>query len=43
VREKDEAGNVVYKKIEPTQTGDYTFHFNKWIKLPEAPRFATKG
>jgi len=43
IREMDEGGNVHYRKIEPTQTGDYTFHFNKWIKLPEAPDFALQG
>jgi ABC-type transport system substrate-binding protein len=28
-----------YKKIKPTRTGNYSFDFNKWIKLPVAPRF----
>lgn len=42
IRERDEEGNVVYKKIKPTKTGDYTFYFNKWIKLPEAPRFGAE-
>jgi ABC-type transport system substrate-binding protein len=41
-RETDAAGNIIYKKITPTKTGDYTFYFNKWIKLPEAPVFSAK-
>ena len=43
IKETDAQGNVVYKKIEPTKTGDFTFYFNKWIKLPEAPSFALDG
>jgi len=43
IREIDPQGNVVYKKIQPTQTGNYAFHFNKWIKLPVAPTFDEKG
>jgi ABC-type transport system substrate-binding protein len=39
----DNEGKAVYEKIKPTQTGSYTFHFNKWIKLPEAPRFTEEG
>ena len=41
IKEVDEEGEVVYKKITPTPTGDYTFYFNKWVKLPEAPDFAS--
>jgi len=37
IREVDDTAGVVYKEITPTQTGSYTFHFNKWIKLPEMP------
>ncbi|GAG09536.1 unnamed protein product, partial [marine sediment metagenome] len=37
IREVDDTAGSVYKKITPTQTGDYTFHFNKWIKLAEMP------
>ncbi|MDP6178942.1 MAG: ABC transporter substrate-binding protein [Desulfatiglandales bacterium] len=33
-------GGVAYKKIKPTKTGNYIFHFNKWIKLLKAPSFA---
>ena len=43
IKETDSKGNVVYKKIKPTKTGIYTFHFNKWIKLPEVPSFAPEG
>ena len=38
IKEIDDKGNVHYKKIEPTKTGDYTFSFNKWMKLDEMPR-----
>jgi hypothetical protein len=34
---------VHYEKIKPTKTGNYTFYFNKWIKLPEVPTFAADG
>jgi ABC-type transport system substrate-binding protein len=43
IREEDAEGNVVYRKITPTKTGSFTFHFNKWIKLPHVPEFATEG
>jgi len=33
----------VYEKIKPTPTGNYMFHFNKWIKLPEQPDFSQEG
>jgi ABC-type transport system substrate-binding protein len=39
----DDAGNVSYEKIKPTKTGNYSFYFNKWIKLPEAPSFMDEG
>ena len=32
-------GGVVVKKIKATKTGDYTYHFNKWIKLKGPPVF----
>ncbi len=28
---------IGYRKIAPTKTGNYTFHFNQWRKLPEMP------
>jgi ABC-type transport system substrate-binding protein len=34
-----ENGKETIKKITPTKTGSYTFYFNKWIKLKEAPVF----
>ncbi len=40
IKEFDNEANIVYRKITPTQTGNYTFHFNKWIKLAQAPEFA---
>ncbi|TET92253.1 MAG: peptide ABC transporter substrate-binding protein [Desulfobacteraceae bacterium] len=43
IKEIDSKGNVIYKKITPTKTGSYTFYFNKWIKLSEAPSFALDG
>jgi ABC-type transport system substrate-binding protein len=43
IKEVDASGNVTYKKITPTKTGNYTFYFNKWIKLPEAPAFGAEG
>ena len=33
----DDSGSKIYKRITPTKTGSYTFHFNRWIKLPEMP------
>jgi ABC-type transport system substrate-binding protein len=33
-------GSVVYKRIEPTKLGTYTFNFNQWIKLSQAPALA---
>lgn len=43
IKEVNKQEEVVYKKIKPTKTGDYTFYFNKWIKLPEEPEFAING
>ena len=37
IKEVDSSGNVIYKKITPTKTGNYFFHFNKWVKLPRMP------
>jgi len=36
-------GQTVYEKITPTQTGNFMFYFNKWIKLPEVPVFNAEG
>jgi ABC-type transport system substrate-binding protein len=43
IKKVDGAGNVRYEKIKPTKTGNYTFHFNKWIKLPEMPVIMDEG
>ena len=43
IKDVDDAGTIRYEKIEPTQTGDYKFYFNKWIKLPTAPNFMDEG
>jgi ABC-type transport system substrate-binding protein len=43
IKEVDEQGEVAYRKITPTKTGNFTFYFNRWIKLPEAPSFAAEG
>lgn len=43
IKETNADSSVAYRKIRPTKTGDYTFYFNKWIKLPEAPQFAVDG
>ncbi len=43
IKERDAQGKVVYKMIKPTKTGNFTFYFNKWMKLPEAPGFAAEG
>jgi ABC-type transport system substrate-binding protein len=43
IQETNAEGQVVYKKITPTKTGNYMFYFNKWIKLPQVPIFATEG
>jgi hypothetical protein len=43
IKDRDSKGSVAYRKIKPTKTGDFTFYFNKWIKLPEVPTFAAEG
>lgn len=40
IMERDTNGNPIYRKITPTKTGNYAFHFNKWIKLPHVPVFS---
>ncbi len=39
IRDVDKDGNVYYEKIRPTKTGNYNYHFNKWVKLPRMPVF----
>lgn len=43
IKKTDEDGTVRYEKIRPTKTGNYSFHFNRWIKLPQAPVFSPEG
>jgi peptide/nickel transport system substrate-binding protein len=43
IKDFDEDGAMLYKKIKPTKTGSYTFHFNKWIKVPNMPQLSTEG
>ncbi len=40
IKEVDKNGNIHYRKIRPTKTGNYMFYFTKWIKLPEFPNFS---
>jgi len=37
IRNSDNPAMIVYEKITPTKTGNYAFHFNKWIKLAQMP------
>lgn len=39
IMDRDRSGNIIYKKITPTKTGDFSFYFNKWIKLPKRVYF----
>ena len=43
IKDIDADGSMLYKKIKPTKTGSYTFHFNKWIKVPNMPQMTTEG
>ncbi len=43
IRDRDSEGRPVYKQITPTQTGNFTFYFNKWIKLAEVPYLTAEG
>ena len=43
IKDVDEDGSMRYKKIKPTKTGSYSFHFNKWIKVPDMPEMTTEG
>ena len=33
IKEYAESGEEIIRKITPTKTGNYTYYFNKWIKL----------
>ena len=39
IKEEKPGEEAVIKKIEATKTGDYTYHFNRWIKLEGSPVF----
>jgi ABC-type transport system substrate-binding protein len=43
IKRVDDGGQAHYEPIRPTKTGNYTFYFNRWIKLPEAPTFGAEG
>jgi ABC-type transport system substrate-binding protein len=43
IMDVDPEGKERYSRIKPTKTGNYTFYFNKWIKLSEVPRFEGEG
>jgi ABC-type transport system substrate-binding protein len=43
VQEVDSQGHVHYRRIRATKIGDYTYDFNKWIKLPQVPNFSAEG
>ncbi len=43
IRETGPDGKALYKRIKPTKTGNFMFHFNRWIKVPEVPVFAAEG
>lgn len=40
IKDVDQTGAVVYRKIRSTKTGNYTFYFNKWVKLAQEPDLA---
>ncbi len=41
ILEPDKTGKKGRRKITPTQTGSYTFDFNKWVKVPSVPQFGS--
>jgi ABC-type transport system substrate-binding protein len=43
IQETDKNGQPIYKKITATKTGNFSFYFNKWIKLQKAPTFEKGG
>ncbi|UCD34467.1 MAG: hypothetical protein JSU90_09220, partial [Nitrospiraceae bacterium] len=42
IMERLPSGEEAITRITPTKTGNYTFYFNKWIKLAENPVFETE-
>jgi ABC-type transport system substrate-binding protein len=43
IKEFDADTENIYRKIKPTKTGNYSFYFNKWIKLSELPNFTAEN
>jgi len=43
IKEVGPDGKETYRKITPTKTGDYTFYFNRWIKINDVPDFTPEG
>jgi len=43
IKTVDNTGTIRYEKITPTKTGNFSFYFNKWIKLSQVPHFMDKG
>ncbi len=43
IKTLDDTGTIRYEKITPTKTGNFSFYFNKWIKLSHVPHFMDKG
>lgn len=39
IMERDAKGEEIIKPITPTKTGNFRFHFNKWVKLAQEPVF----
>ncbi|MFQ5894988.1 MAG: ABC transporter substrate-binding protein [Nitrospinota bacterium] len=39
IRERLPGGGIRHKKITPTRTGNYSYDFRMWVKLPIAPVF----
>ena len=37
LRREGRDGEPRYEKIKPTKTGNYTYHFNRWLKLATMP------
>jgi len=42
IKDLGQDGVMQYRKITPTKTGDYTFHFNKWVKVSDMPQLSTE-
>jgi len=43
IKTVNDTGAIQYKRITPTKTGNYSFYFNKWIKLPQVPSLMEEG